>query len=387
MSRLSTTRLTAAALLTLAACGDKKAPPASEGPAPSANPPSPAPTPTPAPTQTPTPTPSVEPVAVEPSAVAAAPVDAPSAGTITLSVAEPASGDGPATRCVLGGDPLVVPCVGGSSMAVTPKGAVYLTDGAGAVRRYRVADGDGCALEADAGYGDGGVVAAPTKPPKPQVLGKGPTYMRSGGPDWKLTTDGETVYAFDFLLGVYRVDRGAATPVCPELQGVRGLVAGGGTALAAKDKGVRVALRGACKEQPLNLDPPPRSGVYSVGGEGWGAIASGKLARYGRSGKAAATIGGDDAFKPGGLCSTSAVAACGDDVCVLDGNCQKVSRFGADGTHRLERKLDQLLGERPYAVSAAAPAPDGGLWILTRHKDGDTCEAALYRVPGAALRP
>lgn len=150
---------------------------------------------------------------------------------------------------------------------------------------------------------------------------------------------------------------------------------------------MRVALGGACKISALAFDPPPRFGVAAAGGQTWGMISSGKLVRYGRDGKAAATIGSDKTFDPGGLCSTTSVTSCGDAVCVLDGNCTRVSRFATDGTHQVERKLEQLLGERPYAVAELAAAPDDGLWLLARHKDGDTCEAAVYRIPGAALRP
>lgn len=309
------------------------------------------------------------------------------AGKITLSVTEPSTAPAAAMRCALGGDPLVVPCVGSGTLAVTPRGALYLTGDGGTVRRYRRAAGEGCTLELDASFGAGGTLTAPDKAPKPQTLGKGPVYMRSGGPDWQLAADGDTVYLYDLLLGLYRVDRGSAQPVCPDLQGLKGLAIDGGTAISSIDGGTRLALGKKCKASPVTLDPKPRFGVHAVGDAAWGQIASGKLVRYGKDGAAAATIGGDDAFAPGGLCSTSAVSACGDDVCVLDGNCQKLSRFAADGTHVLERKADQLLGDRPYGFSALAPADDGGLWLLARHKDGETCEAALYLVPGAALRP
>ncbi|MBZ0233891.1 MAG: hypothetical protein K8M05_16305, partial [Deltaproteobacteria bacterium] len=293
----------------------------------------------------------------------------------------------PAMRCALGGDPLVVPCVGSGTLAVTPRGALYVTGDGGTVRRYRRAAGEGCTLELDEGFGAGGTLTAPDKPPKPQTLGKGPVYMRSGGPDWQLAADGNTVYLYDLLLGLYRIDRGSAQPVCPDLQGLKGLAIDGGSAVTSIDGGTRLALGKKCKAEKLALDPRPRFGIHAVGDTVWGQIASGKLVRYGKDGEAVATLGGDDAFAPGGLCSTVAVSSCGDDVCVLDGNCQKVSRFTADGAHVLERKIDQLLGDRPYGFSALAPADDGGLWLLARHKDGETCEAALYLVPGAALRP
>ncbi|MBE7448150.1 MAG: hypothetical protein HS111_04455 [Kofleriaceae bacterium] len=282
----------------------------------------------------------------------------------------------------------MVPCVAGASLAVTPKGALYVTGEGGVVRRYRAAAGDDCTLELDERFGAKGLLTPPDKAAKPQVVGKGPVYMRSGGPDWKVTAAGETVYLHDFLLGLYRIDQGAPRPVCADLQGVNGLAIDGATALVSRDGGARLALGKQCKATPVAFEPRPSFGLFAAAGATWGKTGSGKLTRYGADGKAVATIGGgDDAFAPGGLCSTSAVSTCGDDVCVLDGNCKRLARFGADGAFVLERKADQLLGEQPYGLADLAPAADGGLWLLATHKDGETCEAGIYRVPGAAIRP
>jgi len=289
-------------------------------------------------------------------------------------------------RCTLDGDPLTLPCGSGGALAATPDGTVYVSSEAG-VRRYRPSGGDGCALALDAAFGVGGTLKPPEKAAKPQVLGKGTVMLRSGGPDWQVIADGDAVYLLDFLLGLYRIDRGKAAPVCPDLQGASALAIRGDTAVAAIDHGQRLALRKRCKATALELAPRPAFGVFAVGDGVWGKTGGGKLTRYDRAGKAVATIGGEDAFAPGGLCSTAAVGACGDDVCVLDTNCQKLARFAADGTFRVEREARQLFGTVPYGLSGLAPAADGGLWVLAKLKDGETCEAAIYRVPGAAIAP
>jgi len=375
MSKL--TGLAALAALALAGCKQEEAPRAAAAPAPVAAAAPAATVVEPAPAPSPAPTPVID--AAAPAAAAGG------GGTITIGAVEPVTaGDALGQRCTLDGDPLAIDCHGGS-LAVAPGGAVYVTDQDGVRRYQRRADAATCELALDPRYG-GGEVGFPTRAPKPQQLGKGPVYLSSGGPRWRLVAAGASVYAHDFLLGLWRIDRGKAEPVCPDLQGAHAWAIAGSKAVIARNGGERVALGGACKATAAGFEPALRTGVYAAGAAVLGED-GGKLVRYGARGEEVARMGADDSFAPGGLCSVTAVAACGDDVCVVDGNCQKVVRFAADGTFVLERKARALFAPTPYGLAGAAAGPDDGLYVLATQRDGDTCEGAIYWVPGAAIAP
>jgi hypothetical protein len=334
----------------------------------------------------PAPAPAAETVtaAVEAAVAAALAQDAAAAagggGMIRFSVKDPVPADVPrnAVRCRLAGDPLDVECSRGPAVAVDGKGRVYAADKA-TVRRYDMvaAGADGCELARDAAFGTDGALALPDLAPQPQRLDGGPVYMASGGAHWKVMAGaGATMYLVEFLRGVHRVDRGKVEPVCPGLQGVGSIAVRGKTSYASGDK---VTLGGKCARTRTELAPPP-SRVVVVGDDLWGETQGFEVVRYAADGTAAVTVGTGDAFEPGGICSVSGLAPCGDGVCVADGNCMKVTHFAHDGSVVAVYEDDRLFVTRPYGLSGAAAAPDGSLWIAATHKDGNRCEGALYRV-------
>ncbi|MCA9674228.1 MAG: hypothetical protein KC464_04220, partial [Myxococcales bacterium] len=305
-------------------------------------------------------------------------------GPVTLTVAPAHDGPGLAARCSLEGDPLASECrVAEDSIAVDAAGHVYVGDTAG-LRRYVVGDGAGagCALVLDAGFGHAGVVPWPVMEPKGQVLGKGPVYMRSGGPEWKVAIGprGEA-YIYDYLLGIHRVDRGKVEPVCPDLQGIHALRFIGKQAYVGQGALSRLTIGRTCKVTPAKLDQPARFGFAVVGDALVAEVDFHHLARFDGDGKTVATYGIDDAFAPGGYCSAVAQVPCGDGLCVLDQNCQKVVRWALDGTYDRTIESEELFGARPATLSAAVRDHDGVVWIAAAHKDGEVCEGAIYRVP------
>lgn len=306
---------------------------------------------------------------------------------ITLSITpDTPRGPGLAARCSLDGDPLGSDCsLDRGMVAVTPDGRVYVVDTAG-VRRYTAATPapDACALTLDRGFADGGVLAIPAMPPPPQRLEGGPVYMRSGGPSWSVVVAPTgAVYAFDFLLGIHRIDRGKVEPACPGLQGISAVVFAGTDAYVLRGGEVEALTIGKrCKTRPVALDPAPGRGLYVVDGALAGETDE-RVALYGKGRAARALLGDDDAFAPGGFCSALAVFACGGAACVLDHNCKKVPRYAADGAFVRTYAFDELFTDAPYVASTAVTAADGAVWIGASHKDGSVCEGAVYRLaPG-----
>ena len=292
-----------------------------------------------------------------------APTDADaSAGKITISVVQPGvPGSGFAKRCAVGGAPLASTCVGGSTgIALDKAGTLYVTN-EGALHRYKV-DAD-CKLEPA-----GDPIALPENNPRPQVVGKGPMYMRSGGVAWDLVQTSDAIYAHDFLVGLFRVDRGKVEPACTAEFGFRNYVKVGKRFLAQR-KGIEevtLGAKGACKVKSAGIDDKARS-LFAARDKAYTSF--------------------DDLGIR--LCHASAMTACGDGACILDHNCPKLVQLAADGTVLRQIEDDKLFDKRPYSVDALATAADGAVYLYARHRDKvgdkDVCEAAIYRVPAATF--
>src|SRR5438309_132592 len=80
--------------------------------------------------------------------------------------------------------------------------------------RYTRAAGDDCRFDPA-----GEPIALPAANKRPQRIDKGPVYMRSGGPAWHLVRAGDAIYAYDFLGGLFRVDRGKPEAACTDVFG------------------------------------------------------------------------------------------------------------------------------------------------------------------------
>jgi hypothetical protein len=301
------------------------------------------------------------------AAVVTTPTDAESsAGKITISVVQPkAPGSGLAKRCAIGGAPLASDCVGGSNgVAFDKAGTLYVTN-AGTLHRYSIDR----ALSPDCKLAPKGEpLALPANNPRPQTLGKGPIYMRSGGVAWDLVQTPDAVYAHDFLVGLFRVDRDKAEPACTQEFGFRRYVKVGKRLLALR-KGVEevtLGKAGACKAKSAGIDDKTRE-LFAAGGKAYTTF--------------------DDLGVR--LCHASAMTACGDGACILDHNCPGLIQLGNDG--KVVRQIDanKLFDKTPYSVDGIATAADGAVYIHARHRDRvqglDVCEAAVYMIPPAVF--
>ncbi len=279
-------------------------------------------------------------------------------------------------------------------IAAGPGGAVYVMEHGAGVRRLVAQAGDGCTLAADASFGDGGQLALPKPPPVGQKL-DGKIYMRSGDAQFAFAAGpGGSVYIYDYLDGLHRIAGKRGPERCLAVPGLKAVAFAGKQPLAARGADVvPLAIKGkSCAAgkplaSPLNM-------VTSLLGTGDAVYAGGtskegkkKLIRLDGA-KVTWTAGADDAFADGGLCWVGELADCGDDICVVNGNCQKVSRFAKkDGAFAGAWKNDELFGGQVYKVQGFAAGDGGVLWasLAMKRKDG-SCEGAIYRIapPGKA---
>jgi hypothetical protein len=292
-----------------------------------------------------------------------------SPGKITISVTKPkAPGTGFAKRCAVGGPPLATTCTGSSKgIAIDNAGTIYVANEK-LLHRY-TADAD-CKL-APAGE----PIELPADNPRPQALGKGPVYMRSGGVSWGLVRAGNAIYAHDFLVGLFRVDRGKVEPTCTQEFGFHGFApmagsrANDGKRLLAQRKGIEVITlgkAGACKAKSAGIDDKARA-LFAVGDRTYTKF--------------------DDLGVR--ICHASAMAACGDGACILDHNCPQIVQLAADGAVLRTIEGEQLFDVRPWSIDGLATATDGSVYVYARHRDkvdgNPVCEAAVYRIPAAVF--
>ena len=141
---------------------------------------------------------------------AVAPDAAENPNKITISIAEPPSPEKAfAKRCTLAGDPLKTECMHAASIAVDRSGTLYVATGT-KVQRYRRSGDEACRFDPT-----GAAIALPADVDRMQDI-DGPIVMRSGGVEWGLRASRDAVYAYDFVGGLCRVDRGKAEPVCTD---------------------------------------------------------------------------------------------------------------------------------------------------------------------------
>jgi hypothetical protein len=278
-----------------------------------------------------------------------------------------------ALRCRLHGDPLARACDGPwGTIAVDGEGRLHVVAGE-KVRRYRRAEVEGCEMERE------GEVAVPVVEPKGQVVGEGPLYMQSGGPQWKVTATGGRVFLHEYLRGIHEIVGDEVRPVCPGLQGAGSIAIVGKQAYLGRNDGEKVTFGKTCKTASAGFEPRPGFGLHAVGDLLVGEAGEGAVI-YGDDRKQKVEIGAGDAFAPGGICAVMAVVPCGDDVCVADGNCKKLNRYTRDGAFVAELDSSAMFDRLPVGMYHAAAGPDG-LYLLVGYRDGDVCEDAVYLLP------
>lgn len=302
------------------------------------------------------------------------------------TTAPPPEDVGSAIRCTL--EPPIEPVArdihASRDLAVDADGAVYLVDGERGVRRYVPAGGEGCVLRADAAFGTAGLWPLPEVKPIGQKL-DGPVYMRSGGPKYSLARAGDgSIYAYDFLGGAYRV-RGKAKPErCGDVPGISGLAFVGKRMLAARGREVIVLeVKGKTCKPGKTFTAALSPNALAGDGDGDTLLLGGRddeyrVARVGSDGKPLWTAGADDSFAPSGMCSITAVARCGEAICVADGNCQKLLRFDpTTGAHLATTRYHDLFGPRVdqlHAITATYAS-------LSLKAGDETVQPAIFRLP------
>jgi hypothetical protein len=313
------------------------------------------------------------------SAQTPAPANDPSAGIHWKVV--PARKPGQAStaqRCSIEGNPLKVE----HNISIALDGAqhVYVSDDIG-FRRYQATTDGGCQLTLDRTFGQDGWLPIPKVEPKSQRLDGGTLHFRSGGPQWSIISGGGAViYAYDFLLGVYRIDRGKAEPVCPSIQGLTSMAVFNGTVLIGNQPLRRLSLGVPCKASDI-----AKSGgsIFVTGKQVW--LANDKtitaIDAHGKPSEVA--IVSKDSFAPGGFCNISSVSACGDKVCVVDNNCKKIAVFNVDGSFAAELN-DNLFDHTPYMLTAGAGS-DRGLWLGAKYHEANNYEGAIFWIPATEM--
>lgn len=280
-----------------------------------------------------------------------------------------------AKRCTVGGDPLAQACnVYDEGLAIAKDGTLYVVAGK-QLRRYRRTDGADCTLEPS-----GDPIDLPPDNPRPQEMGKGPIYMRSGGGEWHLVRAGDAIYAHDFLGGLFRVDRGKPEPVC-DVFGYSSLAAFGKKLVIARQGFEELKLGKKCAPAKLGIDDKARGQVFAVRDHLY--LGDGKqLTRY--DGKTPVSLLEDKR-----VCFVTSLSACGDGLCVLDQNCMQILQLDADG--KVLRALDDdvLFQTRPFGVNQLVTADNGNLYVRAKHRDNtngkEICESAIYELPAAAF--
>jgi hypothetical protein len=291
----------------------------------------------------------------------------------------PATSQALAKRCIIGGDPLAGPCNSyDEGIAIGKDGQLYVAVGK-QVYRYKRGEGTDCQLEPN-----GEPIQMPADNPRPQPLDKGPVYMRSGGSEWHLVRSGDAVYAHDFLGGLFRIDRGKPEPVC-DVFGYSSLAAFGKKLVIARQGFEELEPGKRCKPAKLGIDDKARGTVFAVRDKLY--LANGKkLTRY--DGKTPVLLL-EDEDKDKRVCFVTALAACGDGLCVLDQNCVKILQLDADGNVLRAIDDDQLFATRPFGMNELVTADSGAVYLRAKHRDStngkEICEAAIYELPPAVF--
>lgn len=300
--------------------------------------------------------------------------------TITLPSADKKS-PSTALRCAIEGDPLAAKNV--LSLAMSDDGRLYISDDRG-FRRYQPTLTGGCKLKLDRGYGSNGVLAPPADKPTAQSL-DGTVVLRSGGPTWRLASDGKkAIYAFDFLLGVYRIDGNRIVPVCPNLKGVDSIVTVAGNTYLGGGHVRSVNLRSKCSTSDSKAG---RGTIYGIAEKLWFKSTQDAKTIVALDATGAPTevsIKSTNSFAPGGFCYASAVTRCADKICVVDNNCKKVEIYNHDGSFAAELK-DRLFDRAPYGLPMGVSAGPAGLWLAATYHEADAYEGAVFLVPATEL--
>ena len=305
---------------------------------------------------------------------AAPPVDAGGGGISIRITKKPPPGSALAKRCVLGGDPMTSDCVGGGQGMAVGRDALYVVAGR-KVRRFKRAAGAECRFDET-----GAPIEMPPDNPRPQELGKGPIYMRSGGAAWRVVRFGDAIYAFDFLGGMFRIDRGKPEPAC-DVFGYNTAAQLGKKLLVQRNGIEELKLGKRCKAVSANIADKVRGELYVVRDQVY--VASGSdITRY--DGATPVKLGEGTR-----VCYVKSMTACGDGVCAIDTNCKQVIQLGADGKVLRTLEDDRVFETMPWSLHDAVTFDNGNVYVLARHRDTadgkDICEAAIYELPAAAF--
>jgi hypothetical protein len=281
-----------------------------------------------------------------------------------------ASSNGVAQRCAIGGDPLKVDCAGtGPNLVLDADNRVYVVTGH-AVRRLRRANAENCRYDPE-----GAPVELPERIERSQRL-DGPLALRTGGVQWQLTGGAHAVYAYDFLGGVYRVDRGKGEKVCTDVFGFSSLAELGGRLLVQRTGVEQLVLGAHCTARNAGYDDRI-SGTLLVARDHLYVATTRGLARY--DGRTRVELAPHRM-----LVDSVGLVPCGDGMCILDWS-GMITQVTLDGAVERELVGFQMFRAVPDKLLGLAAERDGTLLVLARNRDstpgGAICEAALYELP------
>ena len=271
-------------------------------------------------------------------------------------------------RCRLGGPSISVGChTKSNSLAVAHDGTVFLATDT-TVRHYKRAPGPACVLEPE-----GAGLALPSVPASRQ-------------PAWHLVATDAAVYAYEFLGGVYRVDRGTAEPICTDLEQLISIAALAPDLIAVRH-GIEQLALGANGHQdqprpalrPSHLRTGPVS-LYAIHHQLYGGSPFGEVTHFTPERRVVADTK---------LCSVASETTCGNDTCVFDSSC--MSMLQLDRSDKIVRRTEgvALFGEHLSSITAAGTTPSGAVLVLGLRSDGSnepaTCNVTVFELPPSAF--
>lgn len=365
----------------LAACGGGEDAAAVPEPPPSVDPAAPG-TPPGAPEASPTAAPALAAPAGGPTladrvagstrVVPAPAVTSETAGAFSL-VAELCTLDGPE---IVGDDTFTT--VG--PIAWASDGALYLIDQDGRVRRYAITRGEACVLAMDTSFGEGGRMSFGDDAARPRSIAAdaaGHVYVSSsmGGTDrltgshrdYHCDTRGNVVVSSDgtlgfALFGAGPIRRVSFTDGNCSVEDWRGVELPASVNAVAFVSPSRILVGGSA-----GSGAPTLARLYAVDGSPTGAA----------FGDTEGDLSAADHF-----CWVHGAVACGEGLCVLDGNCRDLRIFGADNVTLGSIDLMRLFGLAYPWVSGLTEFREGVAYTtVSQERDAnDVYDGLVFRV-------
>jgi hypothetical protein len=341
-----------------------------------------------------------EPVEVAPAAVevirspdaAAAPPAAVAPPAATLA---DAPGAAAASRCEIKGRPLKVGRLVGAAqrdLTLDAQGRVYIPDDL-SVRRYLVSDTEaGCTLTPDPSYGVGGAVKVPFPVENVSALADG-RVLACGWSECGLIEGKKVLPACDAPLGRRRriaeepEDLGPERRVEPRgsLSLTSGEEVGAGITRMRTLLGVEIKGSDCTVEAHWIGDDFAYSAVARFGNRyvtaGRNAMNESKVYVYEPKVGRVAEFVSEEPPSENALCWVDKIVACGEGLCLLDTQCQRIAVMTKEAGLVRTLRLPELLGAKgklfPMSIAVAGPHAH---FLLVHEQVAEGSKPLIYRV-------